>query len=654
MSVRVFGILAMWVASIVATPAYAYQKIAAAEPEFGVQPIETLAPLAQRELLINEILRQITRRKTEARSSSRHHRLDQLGTLYSQPNPSTYWVTGNKVRSNIAAIQDEFAQADYWGLDATAFKVPQTDYIARGDIAALADVEIAMSLVALKYANHALGGRVDPTKLSLWLNRGPRRIDTGDFLDKLANSTDPAKVLQNLHPKHPQFAVLLEAYRQRKYPGLHKVQKTDADLIIPRGPKIKQGSTHPQIGLIRRRLGVPVTLATDYYDKPLADAVAKVMRKKRWKYRKTTIDKYVRRALNEGPKKRRAQLKEISVRKLVINMDRWRRMPEKLGRLHFVNNIPSYETRLYKDGALVHKERIIVGKPNTQTPVFSDTMDHVVFKPNWGVPSSIKIRQLLPRLRGGDYSVLSRRNMRIIANSGRTLSPRRFNWSRVSISDIPIYQGPGRGNPLGEVKFMFPNRHSVYMHDTPKKSLFKSKARAFSHGCIRVRNPKRLAEVLFREINGWDKEQVYDHWHRRAESNKRVELNEKIRVHMTYFTLVVNDQGVIESYKDLYRHDRNISKVMDGTSVKAIAKIDPARLQKQQLKQLVKSGYSVRSSRASARLRRRASRLGVAPPPGFIDYPGPKKYVTKKYKKKKYRPRRHKQFFHRSSSWTPF
>ena len=131
-------------------------------------------------------------------------------------------------------------------------------------------------------------------------------------------------------------------------------------------------------------------------------------------------------------------------------------------------------------------------------------MRQVVFLPEWGVPPSIKINDLLPKLQAGDYDVLERRNMRILGLSGKELRPQRFKWDKVDIRDVGIYQRSGDGNPLGRVKFLFPNKHHVYMHDTNNRALFKAEELLFSHGCVRVRSPEQLAKLLLREDKGWD------------------------------------------------------------------------------------------------------------------------------------------------------
>ncbi len=662
MPIRILVILAVLTGANAAFAAQTdeHQRLAATDPsptQLSIsEPLEQ--PKSQQEMFLNEVLTQITARKAASKKSEQlTKRLDKLGSLYSHPDATSYWTTDSARQVKLHAIRSELENAAYWGLNAKAFRFPKFNYLEENDLKAQAKYEIDISLVVLKYAEHAFGGRVDPTKLSLWLNRAPRRVDALKLIPLLANAKEPEKVLQSLHPKHREFSVLLQAYRERVFPDLHPGKKTDRDIIIPRGSRIRVGDRHPHIGLIRRRLEMPVVQGTDIYDKPLANKVAQIMRKNGWKkYRKTRIDKWVRRVLNKAPLARKKAVKAISVRKLVINMDRWRRMPSSFRRLHIRNNLPSYETKLFRDKDVIHKERIIVGKTNTQTPVFSDRMDYVVFKPNWGVPSSIKIRQLLPRLRGGDYSVLSRRGMRIVGKSGRTLSPRRFNWNRVSISDIPIYQDPGPRNPLGQVKFMFPNKHAVYMHDTPKKYLFKNKARAFSHGCIRVRNPKRLAEILFEEIHGWDKPAVHANFHRKAKGNNRIVLDEKVGVHNTYFTLAVTDDGEILNLKDIYGHDRRITRAMNGESAKRIAYSDPARAQKAALKQIVKGRYAIAAKRVRlSNYNQGPNYIGGPKPKPFFFKPAQAPGAKKKKKKKYYKSSRFRSRpQHRYPGWTPF
>ena len=251
----------------------------------------------------------------------------------------------------------------------------------------------------------------------------------------------------------------------------------------------------------------------------------------------------------------------LSREKLLVNMEQWRWMPDDLGRFYVWVNIPEYKVRVIKDGREIHSERVIVGGKATPTPILSDEMEHIIFNPRWNVPDSIKVNELLPSLAIGDSSVLSRQNLRV-ALGGRDIDPRSVEWSRTDIKKYYFYQPPGSSNALGIVKFLFPNRHDVYLHDTPSKSLFNSQVRAFSHGCIRVRHPMKLAELLLAEDQGWDADRVAKTVHRGPQDNQ---INvSKIPVHLTYFTAAVDDDGRVHTFSDVYDHEHRIAYGIAG------------------------------------------------------------------------------------------
>jgi len=239
-----------------------------------------------------------------------------------------------------------------------------------------------------------------------------------------------------------------------------------------------------------------------------------------------------------------------------------------------------------RNGQVIHQERIIIGKPTNQTPIFSDEMEFVVFHPDWGVPGTIKVTDLLPALQAGDDSILERRNMRIV-HGNRTVRAYEIDWERTDIRSVSIIQEPGSSNPLGQLKFMFPNRHDVYMHDTPTKNLFDSNVRTFSSGCIRVRNPVRLAELVFGEDRKWTQTDITDLLKPRAPQNNRVNLNRRVPVHNTYFTLLADEKGEVAKFADVYGHDKRIQAVLlDGESVASVARNDPAVALERKVKSL--------------------------------------------------------------------
>ena len=254
-------------------------------------------------------------------------------------------------------------------------------------------------------------------------------------------------------------------------------------------------------------------------------------------------------------------------------------MPENLGAFHVVDNVPEQMARVYKDGRVVLAEKIVVGKVTQQTPTFSADMKYVIFHPTWGVPEGIKTNEIAPQLRrytgggggnwffgggggdGGASRVLARHQLKVSYN-GRDVDPDSVDWSSADVRKYQFTQPPGARNVLGVVKFRFPNRHDVYMHDTPEKHLFGQSTRAFSHGCMRVQNPMRLAEVLLAHDKGWPADRVQSMLGRTGPID--VTLDKSIPVHIAYFTATVDDQGTLKTHGDLYGMDQRVASALAG------------------------------------------------------------------------------------------
>jgi L,D-transpeptidase YcbB len=189
-------------------------------------------------------------------------------------------------------------------------------------------------------------------------------------------------------------------------------------------------------------------------------------------------------------------------------------------------------------------------------------MEQVIFHPFWGVPDSIKKNDILPSLARGNMRLLSRHNLRI-QYRGRDVDPESIDWSTVNIRQFHVYQPPGEGNVLGVVKFRFPNKHDVYMHDTPTKNLFNASVRTFSHGCMRVRDPHKLAEYLLAEDQGWTAARIAAAIDGGPQNNA-INLKQKIPVHITYFTAAVEEDGKLRLFADVYGHETRIALGMEG------------------------------------------------------------------------------------------
>jgi murein L,D-transpeptidase YcbB/YkuD len=487
---------------------------------------------------------------------------------------ATVWVTaeGYAVRAHDAMA--EIAKAGDWGLSAAAFELPPADLADRSP-AALADAEIKLSLAVLEYARHARGGRLDPSRVSRNFDQKPPLRDPRQVLQEVAATDAPAGYLRDLHPKHPQFGLLRQALLKVRAgaaaeSGSGKPEKL---VRIPDGPTLKLGMQHAHVRLLRQRLRLPLPDgAEDAYDLGVQEAVAAFQKTKGIRSN-GQLNPRTRGALNNVETQRPVFGSEEQ--RLIVNMERWRWMPEDMGEFHVWDNIPEYQTRVLKRGQWVHQAKIIVGRAETQTVIFSANMRYVIFGPEWGVPDSIKINEILPYLRpsmdsGGffgfgsgatDTRILEKHNLRVSQN-GKPVDASQIDWSSVDIKKYNFIQPSGPGNVLGAVKFRFPNRHDIYMHDTPQRELFDKAVRTFSHGCIRVHNPGRFAEVLLEEDRGWSAARVKDMMAKGG--NVEVSLTKQIPVHITYFTMVAGEDGQVRSFGDVYGHDKRVSAALSG------------------------------------------------------------------------------------------
>ena len=480
---------------------------------------------------------------------------DALAQFYIARSNLPLWVSDTGLNEKAKAIIDEIHRADEWGLEASQFDLPQSDLGADPARDVLVEAETKLSLAALKYARFARGGRIpDPRQMSSYLDRDPPILSPIKVLESLIATNDPGGYLAGLNPQHEGFLRL-----RKKLIELRAEAKAEKPVIMPAsGPLLAPGKKHPDVAILRQRLNVTLPAATgdtpdpELYDAALEDAV-KAYQRENGMTQDGLVGRNTRASLNGGKR-------SVDEGLLIANMEAWRWMPEDLGKTYVWVNLPEYQLRVMKEGKAIHEERIIAGQSDKQTPVFSHELETVVMHPFWGVPESIKVKELLPSLaRGGS---LERRGLRLQYN-GRDVDATRIDWSRADIRNYHVYQPPGSSNVLGVVKFMFPNKHQVYMHDTPTKNLFNETNRTFSHGCMRVRNPMRLAEIILKEDKGWSEEQVQSTL-RNGPENNNIELHSKIPVHVTYFTAWVDDAGELRTRPDMYLHEKRIRLALAG------------------------------------------------------------------------------------------
>lgn len=457
------------------------------------------------------------------------------------------WLTGSEqgwtVNPRTQALIDLFKGAGALGLE------PADYAVGAGTVATIEDAvgyELALMSAALRFGLDNYGGRLDARAISPNLDMPRLKPATTDLLQRLSEAEDPAKLLADLAPTEPEFVRLLQL-----------LADTDDDASEPaeiaEGPSIKPGAIDDRVGSLRRRLGIPAPDGAELvYDEPLVEAV-KSFQTSLALTSDGIVGNATRQALNRSGRITREQI--------LVNLEKWRWLPRQRGDYRVEVNVPEFRLWVRRDGEVVHETRVVVGTPTNQTPIFYDQIRHVVVNPYWNVPVSIVRNEIGPQVRR-DPGYLSRREFELL-NGGKLIDPWSVDWSSVAPGTFPfsIRQKPGTQNALGQVKFLFPNKHDVYLHDTPEKSLFSRDVRAYSHGCVRVESPFDFADALLANEPKFGRDTLVAAFGPRE---RWFNMDVKVPVYLTYFTLRVNEEGEVRSFADIYGHDEKIAAALRG------------------------------------------------------------------------------------------
>ena len=503
------------------------------------------------------ILAELSSLKTDIRSPQEERQ--PILDLYKNAGFKPLWLAGNGPSERAKTVLAYAAKTSEDGLEPLAYLpvgLTSFDNVSEQlgtDPQKLAQFDIAMTAAVLKMARHISGGQFDPDRLSRYNDIVPEGVDASRALKVLAWTPFPEAYLNDLMPKHASYGLM-----KAELAKLRASKIKPAYEKIAEGKPVKAGGSDPRISQIRNRMlalgflssekgTVEPELSNDL-DADLSAALKKFQ--KSVKLRQTgMLDVATVKTLNRDTGQK-------DIQRLVYNMERLRWLPKNLGKRFVFVNQPAFEVRVMDQGKEVWRSNVIVGKPMSQTSAFDDELETVVFNPSWGVPQSIIVNEYLGKLRR-DPSYLDRLGFKVTDPNGRVVSSSSVDW--YAYGDRPPYgvqQPPGGGNALGELKFLFPNKHDIYMHDTPTKNLFAEASRAFSHGCIRVQNPREFATVLL----GWDRAKI----DRETDSgiSQSVALPHKIPVHITYFTAWPDSSGKINYFNDIYGRDETMEKAL--------------------------------------------------------------------------------------------
>ncbi len=425
-----------------------------------------------------------------------------------------------------------------------------------GRIEKKAELDIALTGTYFIYSRDFYKGTVDP-----------RKVDNIQWKVK-KNKFKPIKALQTIlkerESRYPyyQFAPLHEDYDKlrKALSQLRDIQRKGGWPVIPEVKILKKGDSSEIVPVLRKRLQdyMPAEAKnqanTHLFDDALDQAVKRFQVIHGLKA-DGAVGGNTLKTLNVSVDER--------INQVILNMERWRWVPKRLPEQHIFVNIPEYHLYVVENGKRVLDMKVIVGKTMNSTPVFSDKLEYIVFSPFWNITENILFDEVIPaQIRNPNF--MASQDMEVVKDLGKNkveiIPIHSIDWGSVVREDFKyrVRQRPGDKNPLGHVKFIFPNSYDVYLHDTPNDYLFSQAERGFSHGCIRMEKPVEMAKYLLRNKEGWNEKRIKNAMNTGQE--EYVNLPEKVPVYIVYFTTWVDDQGIIHFRDDIYGHDKKLAE----------------------------------------------------------------------------------------------
>jgi L,D-transpeptidase YcbB len=426
-----------------------------------------------------------------------------IAAFYAGRSYAPVWVSESGLTDAGRAVLAQLKRARDDGLNLSAFALPRNLGSGLGSDA-IAEAETTIAAAVVAYAQQASGSRVPPSHVSGLIFATPSIPDPGMALAETATAADPAERLANFNPPQNGYRALRDELKRLEAPG-----------VAERRPR---------------------ALSADLDPDPLLDQET------------DSTPRRIKRALNAHiyPASAGATFAAANAREraaVLANMEMWRWEPRDMGARRIEVNLADFSVAVLEGDRVIHQARVIVGKPETPTPIFSDVMRYVLINPSWQVPDSIIKKEMASKL-----GALSRWGYEVKTVGGR----------------LTVRQLPGDDNALGRFAFMFPNDHAIYLHDTPSKDLFDEETRAFSHGCIRVEDPQSLAVlVLGGESTGWTDERIEAAI---GGKERTVFLARPLPIHIEYFTDFVDEFGEIKERPDVYGLIRKVEAILARTS----------------------------------------------------------------------------------------
>jgi len=413
----------------------------------------------------------------------------------------------------------------------------------------------------MRYISDLRIGKVNPKHFDFGLDVEAKKYDLPEFLkDHVVEASNVPAVLAQIEPPYPGYRRTIQALHT--YSELAK--QYDGSLLPPIEKTIAPGGSYagtPQLTRFLRLLGdlpadalVPVD--STLYEGALVDAVKNFQRR----FGRVSDGKITAQTLADLNVPLNARIRQMQ-----LTLERWRWLPRSYQHSPIIANIPEFHLRAYDENFKIALQmNVVVGKAyGHNTPIFTDTMEYVIFRPYWSVPYSIVRAEFLPHI-AKDPDYLAKKGFEVVDSRQKVITSGTVTselLEQLRAGKLFIRQTPGPKNSLGLVKFIFPNNFDIYFHDTPERAFFSKSRRDFSHGCIRLERPADLAVWVLRNNPGWDMDRV------RATMNgtttQQVNLTHPIPVLIVYATVIVTEDGLVHFYDDIYGHDAALEKVLE-------------------------------------------------------------------------------------------
>ncbi len=483
---------------------------------------------------------------------------------YYSSHEGLIWVDSNGVTDKARAAMAVLANVASVGLDPADYAVvdPSDTFAAVDAITRqrqLMQFEIELSAAALSFIEDTKRGRVDPNKISEYHDFKRNTVNLDAALTNMALSSNVDAYLESRNPSDPEFLALkaeLAAVSGAANDDKPRVTINLTGLLRP-------GQSNPEVanvveairqhGSDQLKVDHSLTLASYQGEPEYSDdvvALVKAFQSENGLKPDGIVGQGTTRVLLGGDNS------ADKIKKLIVAMEQRRWLPADLGSRYVFINQPAFTAYYHNNNKEEFSMGVVVGSPAHQTYFFRDEIETVEYNPYWGVPRSIIVNEMLPKLRQ-DPSYLDRLGYETSVG-GRKVSSTAIDWYSNGLADVR--QPPGSGNALGQLKILFPNAHSIYMHDTPQKSFFKRDMRALSHGCIRLSDPKKMAAAVMNTTVEDVSAQIA------AGQNRAVSVPERFPVYVSYFTAWPNKDGVIEYFDDVYKRDSYVNRAFEATS----------------------------------------------------------------------------------------